>query len=132
MIFLDANYLISLFIETEKKHSIALDIWEKIKHEQLVITNSIILEVITISNVKIKLEKEKLEGIYNNLNSGRFKIVEDVSFQEGGMKKLLNNLPQRIPLFDCLYIELMEHIGIKQIVTFDKHFNYKGIEVLRS
>jgi len=130
MIFLDANYLLSLYIETETEHDIALDIWDKIKHEQLVISNSIILEVITISNTKIKLEKEKLEGIYNNLNSGRFKIVEDVSFQSNGMKKLLNYLPQRMPLFDCLYIELMEQLGITKIATFDKHFNNKGIEVV--
>jgi len=130
MIFLDANYLLSLYIETETEHNTALEIWDKIKHKELVISNSIILEVITISNIKIQLEKEKLEGIYNNLNSGRFKIVEDVSFQNNSMKKLLNYLPQRMPLFDCLYIELMEQLGISKIATFDKHFNNKGIKVI--
>ena len=130
MIFLDANYLLSLYIETETEHDIALDIWDKIKHEELVISNSVILEVITIANIKIKLEKEKLEGIYNNLNGGRFKIVEDVSFQNNSMKKLLKYLPQRIPLFDCLYMELMEQLGITKIATFDKHFNNKGIEII--
>ena len=34
------------------------------------------------------------------MNSGIFKIVEDVSFQDGSMNKLLNYLAQRIPLFD--------------------------------
>ncbi|MDR2966365.1 MAG: PIN domain-containing protein [Methanobacteriaceae archaeon] len=131
MIFLDANYLLSLYIETETEHNIALNIWDKIKHEELVISNSIILEVITISNTKIKLEKEKLEGIYNNLNSGRFKIVEDVAFQKNSMKKLLNYLPQRMPLFGCLYIELMEQLGITKIATFDKHFNnIEGVETI--
>ncbi|MCL2687063.1 MAG: PIN domain-containing protein [Methanobrevibacter sp.] len=130
MIFLDANYLLSLYIETETEHNIALDIWDKIKHKELVISNSVILEIITIANIKIKLEKEMLEGIYNNLNSGRFKIVEDVSFQNNSMKKLLNYLPQRIPLFDCLYMELMEQLGITKIATFDKHFNNKGIEII--
>ena len=104
MIFLDANYLLSLYIETETEHNTALAIWDKIKHEQLVISNSIILEVITIANTKIKLEKEKLVGIYNNLNGGRFKIIEDVSFQDNSMKKLLNYLPQRMPFFLIVYI----------------------------
>ena len=130
MIFLDANYIISLYVETEIKHDKAVDIWEKIKHEDLVISNSIILEVITISNVKLKLEKEKLEGIYNNLVSGRFKIVEDVPFQNKGMKKLLDYMPQRLPLFDCLYIELTEQLGISRIATFDKDFYNKGIEII--
>jgi len=46
------------------------------------------------------------------------------------MKKLLNYLPQRIPLFDCLYIELMEQLGITKIATFDKDFNNKEIEII--
>lgn len=64
------------------------------------------------------------------MNSGRFKIVEDVSFQNNSMQKLLKYLPQRISLFDCLYIELMEQLEISKIATFDKDFNNKGIEII--
>ena len=46
------------------------------------------------------------------------------------MKKLLDYLPQRMPLFDCLYIELIEQLGISKIAIFDKHFNNKGVEVI--
>jgi predicted nucleic acid-binding protein len=43
---------------------------------------------------------------------------------------MISYYPQRLPLFDCLYIELMEQLEIKKIATFDKHFNNKGLELL--
>ena len=61
MIFLDANFLMSLFIRTEEHHDIATKIYEKIKNQRLIISNSIILEVMTVSNTKIKVSKEILE-----------------------------------------------------------------------
>lgn len=132
MIFLDANFLMALFIETEEEHEIANKIYEKIKNKDLIISNSIILEVMTVSNIKIKVSKEKLEEMYNKLNSGTIKIIEDISLYDDSMKRQLSYLPQRLPFNDCLYIELMEQMNIKEIATFDKHFNNKGIEVIKA
>jgi len=130
MIFLDANFLMSLFIETEEEHEIANKIYEKIKNEDLIISNSIILEIMTVSNIKIKVSKEKLKYMYNKLNSGTIKIIEDVSLYDDTMKRQVSYLPDRLSFFDCLYIELMEQMNIKQIATFDNHFNNKEIEVI--
>lgn len=41
-------------------------------------------------------------------------------------------LPERLPFFDCLYIELMKQLEIKKIATFDKHFNNKEIKVIKN
>ena len=125
MIFLDANFLMSLFIKTEKHHDIATEIYEKIKNQPLIISNSIILEVMTVSNIKIKVSKEMLEDIYINLNSDPFEIFEDIELYDDTVERQINYLPERIPFFDCLYIELMEQLGIKKIATFDKHFDNK-------
>jgi len=37
----------------------------------------------------------------------------------------MNYLPERLPFFDCLYIELMGQLGIEKIATFDTHFDNK-------
>ncbi|MDR2544536.1 MAG: hypothetical protein LBD03_03160 [Methanobrevibacter sp.] len=84
----------------------------------------------TVSNIKIKVSKELLETVFYALNNGEFGIVEDVQHINKGMDKLLNYLPERLPFFDCLYMEIMDQLRIKQIATFDKHFNNKGIEVI--
>lgn len=130
MIFLDANFLISLFIQTEEEHNQATKIYEKIKDQPLIISNSIILEVMTVSNSKIKISPEKLRKLYNTLNSGKFGIIEDIHLYDDAIKRMLNYHPERLPLFDCLYIEIMKQLGIKKMVTFDKHFNNKEIEVI--
>lgn len=130
MIFLDASFLLAYFIETETEHKIATKIYEKIKTNQLIISNSVILEVMTVSNIKIKVSEEVLKTIFHELNNGEFGIIEDIPYINEGMDILLNYLPERIPLFDCIYMELMKQIGIEKILTFDKHFNNKGIEVI--
>jgi predicted nucleic acid-binding protein len=43
---------------------------------------------------------------------------------------MLNYLPERLPLFDCIYLELTKYLNIEAIVTFDKHFQNKGIEII--
>jgi predicted nucleic acid-binding protein len=130
MIFLDANFLLAYFIKTEKEHKIAIKIYEKIKNEELIISNSVILEVMNVSNIKLKVSKELLKTIFHKLNNGEFGIIEDIPYINKGMDRVINYLPERIPLFDCLYIEIMNQLGIKQIATFDKHFNNKGIKVI--
>jgi len=132
MIFLDANFLLAFFIETEKGHKTATKIYEKIKNEGLIISNSIILEVMTVSNIKLKVSKDVLETIYSKLNDGTFKIVEDVPLYDMAMKRQISYLPERIPFLDCLYLELMKQLGIEKIATFDKHFKNKGIEVIQT
>ncbi|MDR3063527.1 MAG: type II toxin-antitoxin system VapC family toxin [Methanobrevibacter sp.] len=106
------------------------NIWDKINHENIVISNSIILEVMTVLNIKLKVSKELLEKIYIKLNSGKFGIVEDINSYNGTMERMINYLPERLPFFDCLCIELMEQLEISKLVTFDKHFINKGIEII--
>ena len=121
MIFLDANFIIDLFVDTEDNHKKAVKIYEKIKDNELIISNSIIMEVMTVLNIKLKVSKELLENIYNMLNSGKFGIVEDITLYDDTNERMISYLPRRLPFFDCLYIELMEQLGIEKIATFDKH-----------
>ncbi|KZX11803.1 type II toxin-antitoxin system VapC family toxin [Methanobrevibacter filiformis] len=130
MIFLDANFIIDLFVDTEDNHEKAVKIYKQIKDKQLIISNSVILEVMTVLNIKLKVSKEILERSYSRLNGGKFKIVEDVSIYDETIERMVSYFPQRLPFWDCLYIELMEHLGIEKIATFDKHFRNKGIEVI--
>jgi len=132
MIFLDANFIIDLFVDTEDNHKKAVKIYEKIKDKELIISNSIIMEVMTVLNIKLKVSKKLLEKAYTMLNSGKFGIVEDINLYDNTNERMINYLPRRLPFFDCLYIELMEQLGIEKIATFDKHFkNIKGIVLIK-
>ncbi|MDR3292432.1 MAG: type II toxin-antitoxin system VapC family toxin [Methanobrevibacter sp.] len=126
MIFLDVNFLISLFYNGHEKQKRAIEIWNNIKDKELVISNLVITEVITVLNMKLKQDKNELKEVYFNLIEN-FTILEDINLYDEAMEKVIN-YTDRIPFFDCVYIAMMEKLRIKEIISFDKHFdNKKGI-----
>jgi predicted nucleic acid-binding protein len=117
MIFLDANYLVSYYIDTEDQHERALEIYREIKGKEQIISKSIIAETINILHNKIKIDFTDIERIYNDLNNN-YDVIEDHYLYDKTMIRVLKD-KQRLPFFDNLYIVLMEELGIKQIATFD-------------
>jgi predicted nucleic acid-binding protein len=129
MIFLDTDFFINLYVESNENHERAKEICILIENETLVIANLTIMEVMTVLNVKLKQKPQLLLKVYNELTKG-YKIVNDTSFHENGFKifmKELNENNTRLPLFDCVYMALIKKLGITSIVSFDKHFDNKGI-----
>jgi len=130
MIFLDTDFLINLYMKTNENHERAKEIYDLIENKEKTISKLVIMEVITVLNVKLKQNHSFLTKVYNELNKN-YKVLIDNDFYEKGFKileKELNENNKRIPLFDCVYIALMKELGIKKIVSFDKHFdNQEGI-----
>jgi len=127
MIFLDANYIINLYVKTNEDHERAKEIYKLIKNESQVISNLIIIEIITVMTVKLKQDPTLILKVHKELKNN-YDIVDDTVFHEKGFEVLLNELKknkERIPLFDCVYMALMRELGIKEIVSFDKHFDNK-------
>ena len=107
MIFLDANFLISLFVENHEHNKRAVEILEEIQNRELIISNSIIMEVITVLNTKLKVSKDTLKNAYISLNHDNLKIVDDTGLYDETMQKVINLYPKRFPFFDYVYITLM-------------------------
>jgi len=116
MIFLDANYLVSYYINTEDHHKRALKIYQEIEGKEQIISKSIIAETINILHNKIKANFQDIEKIYNELNS-KYPVIEDQHFYDRTIFRVLHD-KKRLPFFDNLYIVLMEELGIKEIATF--------------
>ena len=130
MIFLDANFLINLYVETSNEHERANEIYNLIENEEKVISNLVIMEVITVMNIKLNLDLDLISEVYKELNIA-YKILNDATFYNKGfniLKRGFNRNKERIPLFDSVYIALMRDLGIEKIATFDDHFdNIEGI-----
>ncbi len=130
MIFLDANFLINLYVETNNYHERANEIYNLIENEEKVISNLVIMEVITVMNIKLKLDLDLISEVYEELNIA-YKILNDANFYNKGfaiLNKEFNKNKERMPLFDCVYVALMNDLGIEKIATFDDHFdNIDGI-----
>jgi len=101
------------------------------KNKEKIISNLIINEVIAVLNIKLKQDSNILLKVHEKLNKD-YEILNDTEFHNKGLKILINELNKnnkRLSFFDCIYIALMQELGIKEIATFDKHFNnIDGIE----
>ncbi|MGL4669550.1 MAG: type II toxin-antitoxin system VapC family toxin [Methanobacteriaceae archaeon] len=126
MIFLDANYIIALFIEDHKFNERAKEIYKSIDNEKI-ISRLVITEVITVLNIKIKADNGIIKKVYQQMYNN-FSVIEDHYFHDKAVQKLLKYNEKDLSLFDCIYMVLMEELGINEIATFDEHFeNREGI-----
>ena len=121
MIFLDANFLVSFYIEDEKYHKRALEIIGNFKNQKKIISKLIIGETVNILLTKLKVDKKIIKEVYENLNNN-YTLVDDSYIFDKTIDKIMTS-KKRFPFFDYVYITLMEDLGINKIATFDKHFN---------
>jgi len=126
MILLDANYIISLYVEAEEDNKRALEIMKKIKNEEKMISKLVIAELINVLYTKLKVDKKLIKRIYEEIKND-YTIIEDSYIFDKTVDKIMSS-KKRLPFFDYAIITLMEDLEIKEIATFNKHFdNIDGI-----
>jgi predicted nucleic acid-binding protein len=50
-------------------------------------------------------------------------VANDHDYHNKAMEYMNLYYPERITFFDCVYMALMEDLGIEEIATFDTHFD---------
>jgi len=123
MIFLDANFLISFFVNKEDNHERAVEIAKTIENEEKIISKLVIAETITI--LKKKLSTKDIIKIYNILQD--FTTAEDTHLFDKAFEEFVK-YDGSISFFDSVYIVIMQEFDIYKIASFDEDFeNKKGI-----
>ena len=131
MIFLDANFIINFYVKNYKYHERAKKLMKSFKNDCLVVSKLVIVETITVMAIKLKQNPELISKVYKELNEYYNVLIDNNHYDKGFeiFQREFKNKKQRLPLFDCVYMALMKDLGIKQIASFDKHFdNKEGIE----
>ena len=121
MMFLDTNYLVSFYIEDEEHHERALEIDNDIENEEQVISKLVIAETINLLNTKLKIDKEQIEKTYKILKED-YTVLEDSHMYDDALRKTID-YNKRLPFFDFVFMSIMEDLKIKEIVSFDGHFD---------
>jgi len=122
MIFLDANFIIAYSLKRHEDYDRANEIWEDIENKDKLISRLIVAEVLNVLNTRLKTNIELTEKVCKFMFDELI-IANDMEYYIKAMKQLKLYYPERIPFFDCVYMTLMEEIGIKKIASFDKHFD---------
>ena len=88
MIFLDANFFINLYVKGNENHERAKEILKSIKNEELLTSKLVIMEVITVLNVKLKKDIGLISNVYKELNED-YKVISDIDFYDEGLEILI-------------------------------------------
>jgi predicted nucleic acid-binding protein len=122
MIFLDANFIIAYSVKGHKNYNRAIEIWETIEDKDKIISKLIIAEILNVLNTRLKTNIELIEKVCKFI-ANELIILQDEQYYIKGLKLLKEYYPKRIQFTDCVYMALMEDLEIKEIITFDRHFD---------
>ena len=122
MIFLDSNFIIAYSLKNHTNYNRACELWETLKNKDKVISDLIISEVLNVLNTRLKTNIELTEKVYNFMNNDLI-VFHDKEYYPNGFKYLKKYYSERLQFTDCVFMAIMEDLGIKEIVTLDKHFD---------
>jgi len=129
IIIADSSGIISLAIETDTNHQLALDIVTKLPADKLIviIPSEVIAETLNILGKKVG-HKEAVNAMEIIIESSSFLIVpaSDVA-----RRKAMNNfrsINTSVSYIDCLIMTIAEEYNTKMIFGFDDIFKQKGFK----
>ena len=131
-VFLDSVYLIALEFAHDQHHAAALAHWTKFaaSNRSVVTTSFILDEVVTHLNARghhgraVKIGQQLLA-------SPRGEFVDiDRALLDAGWSYFVRHDDKRFSLTDCVSFVVMEQRGLRQALTFDRHFVQAGYECL--
>ena len=128
-IFLDTSFIIGLAFDNDNTHKYAVEL-KDILSEDCYINNSVVNEVVTVSNNKG--DSTKAEIMFNFLIDN-FTIINEYNIINYNTKTMttFNKHKGKLGFTDSGIITTMVEQDIKKLVTFDKAFkNESQIEII--
>ena len=128
-IFLDSSFIIALAFDKDENNEKAVEL-VNILEKDCYINNSIVNEVVTVSNNKGDYDKA---GTMFNFLIDNFTIINEYNISNYNSKTMLNfnKHKGKLGFTDSVIITTMVEYDIKKLVTFDKGFKKESqIEVI--
>lgn len=130
MIFVDSGALIGRYLTNDPYHAVATRTWREIEKSQLVTTNHVLDEVLTLlaRRAGYPFAAERAERIYF---SAAFEIVcSDLEDEHAALHYFRKFADQRISFTDCISFAVMRRHRLTTAFTFDRHFLNAGFRVI--
>jgi len=130
--FLDTGYLIALEASDDQYHKKAQLHWEKFSQDQLLLvtTSYVFDEVTTFFNSRDRHSKAVEIG-QTLLTSPSVKFIHvDKALFKDGWEVFQQHADKRYSLTDCISFVIMENEKIREVLSFDNHFEQAGFKKL--
>ncbi|MBU2591923.1 MAG: PIN domain-containing protein [Patescibacteria group bacterium] len=125
-VFVDANFFVALFNPKDSLHKEAIRISRKLKKykKELVVSNFIFLEVVTV--VSQKMCKRAALVLGKELLAGKVEIIHVTEKLNRLSWDIFKKVADKdVSFVDCSVLAIMKEEEIKELLTFDKKL--KGI-----
>ncbi len=119
MIFVDASYLIALIVEKDQWHNDAVKLLEKLKSEDKIITEAMIIESLNLIG---SCHGGKVGYLTFKYVKDNFTIFKSDTLLEESLRYYLK-FDGTLSLADCTAIHTMKENGIHEILSFDDDFD---------
>lgn len=132
LLFIDTSFFKALVDSSDEFHSKALRIWKKLDSDKpsFVITNYVLDESFTLIRVRCGLEK--VSEFRNLLSSSvdELRVVRVTIKDEADAWGWFTKNWSGLSFTDCVSFSVMKRMDIKKVLTFDKHFQRAGFEIV--
>jgi predicted nucleic acid-binding protein len=127
-LFLDASFIIALEDADDQNHEKAINFWNGFKKnpQRLITTTYVFNEIVTF--LKRRISYDKASHIGEALLSSSIVELIHISNEDfiKGWNMFLKYHDKDFSFTDCISFLLMNQRGIKEAMTFDKHFRQMG------
>ena len=131
-VFVDTSGFKAVIDENDEFHQEAVKIWQKLKQEKaiLITSNYILDEAFTLLRARCGIETAlKFRQILAK-SSRAVKVVRVTLADEAGAWKWFVKNWSNLSFTDGVSLALMKRLGIKKVVSFDRHFLQAGMEII--
>jgi len=130
-VFVDTSFVVALVNKKDQHHSVALDLAERFDGPELVTTDAVLLEIGNALSRNFK--QQSVEIIEHFLASGDVKIVHlHPQLLRKAFELYKSHSDKLWGLIDCVSFVVMRELVINDALTFDRHFEQAGFNVLTS
>lgn len=128
--FIDTSFFIALLTKEDRFHEKADQAWKSLLESDasLVSTNYTLLE--TFSLIQSRLGLEAVADFQRDVVPLLTLEWVDENYHEAGLAAVLTAKRRNLSLVDCVSFEVMRRNGVKNALTFDKHFGEHGFHCL--
>ena len=128
--FLDTGYIIALEAADDQNHQAAFKRWQSLSPSlsRLVTTSYVLDEAVTFFNNRN--QHAKAVDVGNRIMGSpavQFVHVDEALFHEG-WRYFEQHADKTYSLTDCISFVLMERLGMRTALTFDRHFVQAGFQ----
>ncbi|MBI2066220.1 type II toxin-antitoxin system VapC family toxin [Candidatus Woesebacteria bacterium] len=129
-IFVDASFFVALIKKDDSNHKKAKEIIDRLNSVVQLHTNFICIgEASTVISQRVgKRQANELVNAYKNGDYFDLDVNKDVIFSATNL--FLAQRSKNFPFFDAIHAAAMESVGLRKILTFDRHFKKLGFEIM--